>query len=39
MKEEAVKYVLSQYLSDTLVEIIINEIKAAEGGESDDVDG
>jgi hypothetical protein len=38
MKEEAVKYVLSQYLSDTLVEIIINEIKAAEGGESDDVD-
>jgi hypothetical protein len=38
MKEEVVKYVLSQYLSDTLVEIIINEIKAAEGGESDDVD-
>lgn len=38
MKEEAVKYVLSQYLSDTLVEIIINEIKAAEEGEADDVD-
>lgn len=39
MNEEAVKYVLSQYLSDILVEIIINEIKAAEGGEADDVDG
>ena len=38
MKEETVRYVLSQYLSDTLVEIIINEIKAAEGGESDDVE-
>jgi hypothetical protein len=38
MKEEAVKYVLSQYLSDILVEIIIDEIKAAEGGESDDVE-
>ena len=38
MKEETVRYVLSQYLSDTLVEIIINEIKAAEGGEADDVE-
>ena len=39
MKEEAIRYVLNQYLSETLVEIIISEIKAAEGGESDDVDG
>jgi len=38
MKEEAVKYILSQYLSDILVEIIIDEIKAAEGGDSDDVE-
>lgn len=38
MKEETVRYVLSQYLSDTLVEIIIDEIKAAEGGDSDDVE-
>lgn len=38
MKEEAVKYVLSQYLSDILGEIIIDEIKAAEGGDSDDVE-
>ena len=38
MKEEAIRYVLNQYLSETLVEII-SDIKAVEEGESDDVDG
>ena len=39
MKEEAIRYVLNQYLSETLVEIIISDIKAVEEGEADDVDG
>lgn len=38
MKEESIRYVLNQYLSETLVEIIISEIKAAEEGESNDVE-
>lgn len=39
MKEDVIRYVLNQYLSETLVEIIISDIKAVEEGESDDVDG
>jgi len=39
MSEEAIRFVLEMYLSHDLIEAIMAEIKAAEGGDSDDVDG
>jgi len=39
MSEEAIRFVLEMYLSHDFIEVIMAEIKAAEGGEADDVDG
>ncbi len=41
MKEDIVRFVLEKYLAENLVEVIMDDIKAAsavEGGETDDVD-
>jgi len=41
MKEDIVRFVLEKYLVENLVEVIMDDIKAAsavEGGETDDVD-
>ena len=40
-RQDVVRFVLEKYLAENLVEIIMDDIKAAsaaEGGESDDVD-
>lgn len=39
MKEETVRGILEVYLAKTLVDVIMKDIKDAEEGESDDVDG
>ena len=39
MSEKAIRLVLEMYLSHDFIEVIMAEIKVAEGGESDDVDG
>lgn len=39
MSEKAIRFVLEMYLSHDFIEVIMAEIKVAEGGESDDVDG
>lgn len=42
MNEDIVRFVLEKYLAENLIEVIMDDIRAAsaaEGGESDDVDG
>lgn len=41
MKEEVIRFVLEKYLAENLIEVIMDDIRAAsavEGGESDDVE-
>lgn len=38
MKEEVVRFVLEKYLAENLINLIMQDIKDAEEGESDDVE-
>ena len=38
MNEDIVRFVLEKYLAENLINLIMQDIKAAEEGESDDVE-